>query len=113
MQAKVGSRGADGATLRVLVGWCEVRVVEQVAHGRVGVSRTVDTLVHQVRHTFRPAPFVWEVQGPGKVAIRPHLSDDPTSWPETYLRWLSCIAHFRLAGIPRWQLAASADGCWP
>jgi hypothetical protein len=21
------------------------------------------------------------VQGPGKVAIRPHLSDDPTSWP--------------------------------
>jgi hypothetical protein len=40
------------------------------------------------------------------------LSDDPASGPETDLRWLSCIAQFRLAGIPRWQLAASADGCW-
>ena len=51
--------------------------------------------------------------GSRQVANRPHLFDDPTSWPGTYLRWLSCIAYFRLAGIPRWQLAASADGCWP
>lgn len=41
------------------------------------------------------------------------LSDDPTSWPETYLRWLYRVPQFRPPGIPRWQPAGSADGCWP
>src|SRR5919106_4920431 len=54
-----------------------------------------------------------EGRAPAMSMIRPDLSDDPTSWPETYLRWLYRVAHFRPAGSPRWQPAGSADGCWP